>query len=64
MALYCFARPNTMVEHNFTDDVAIVRAISKKSATKKFSKYYSDIKVCEVFKIKPKDGDVWILTDY
>lgn len=63
MKMYCFARPNQMTGHKFTDDVAIVRARSKKKAIEKFSEYYSDISKDEVFRIK-RDKYVWILTDY
>jgi hypothetical protein len=61
--IYCFSRPNQMVGHRFTDDVAIVRAISKKAAVKKLSKYYKDILECEVNRI-PFSIKVKILTDY
>ena len=63
--LYCFARPNQMVGHRFTDDVAIVRAINKKVAIKKLSRLYADITEDEIQKVSMKScGKVAILTDY
>lgn len=56
-----------MVGHKFTDDVAVCKAISKSQAIKQFSKYYSDVKVEEVDRLKPRKysaGSVIILTDY
>lgn len=41
MGLYYFARANQMEGHKFTDDVAIVWAMSKKSAIRKFSVLYA-----------------------
>ena len=65
MFIYCFARPNAMVGHNFTDDVAICIAWSKKGAIKKFSTPYAEVKENEVCRIKWfKKPKVKILTDY
>lgn len=65
MFVYYFARANTMVGHNFTDDVAICKAWSKKSAIKKFSEAYADVKRNEVKRVKwLKKPKVKILTDY
>ena len=65
---YVYAKANQMVDHRFTDDVAICKAISKSQAIKKFSKYYADVKFDEVQKLIDKvhniDTDVLILTDY
>lgn len=64
---YVFTRPNTMIGHKFTDDVAICKAISKSQAIKKFSRYYADVKDCEVIKLLETnhiEGGVVILTDY
>ena len=61
--IYCFSRPNQMVDHRFTDDVAIVKAISKKTAIKKFSQYYEAVLEHEVYRI-PLNHKVTILTDY
>ena len=63
MGIYCFTRPDQMEDHKFTDDVAVVWAISKKSAIKKFSVLYADAQENEVDKI-----GFWtrarVLTDY
>ena len=63
MSLYCFARPAQMVDHQFVDDVAVVRAFTKAAAIKKFSYYYAEVQPDEVFKLKNLKK-VNILTDY
>ena len=72
LRLYCYSRPNTMIGHKYTDDVAICYAVDINEAMKKFEKYYSRellkdhveevkfIKECEY----EKYGEVAILTDY
>ena len=66
--IWSFARANQMVEHDFTDDVAITLAFTKKQAIKKFSKYYENVTEDEVVKCRIgrmlKCGGVAILTDY
>ena len=64
---YVFCRPNALVGHKFTDDVAICKAISKNQAITKFSKYYADVKDDEVIKLLSAnhlESGVVILTDY
>lgn len=63
---FCFARPNAMKEHKFTDDVALCKAVSKSQAIKIFSRLYSDIKDDEVFIVKKgfNSYGIAILTDY
>ena len=63
MGLYYFARANQMEGHKFTDDVAIVWAMSKKSAIRKFSVLYANVQENEVNKIGSWTS-VIILTDY
>lgn len=63
MGIYCFARPNQMIGHEFTDDVAVVYAMSKESAIKKFSVLYKDVQENEVKKIGFWDRAI-VLTDY
>lgn len=63
MGLYYFARADQMEDHKFTDDVAIVYAINKKSAMKKFSRLYANIKTDEVRRVR-FGTRVRILTDY
>lgn len=64
--IYYFARPNQMVGHNFTDDVAVCFALTKKKAIEKFGLYYANVKYSEVkllhlFSSCPR---ICILTDY
>ena len=65
MFTYYFARADQMQGHNFTDDVAICKSWSKKSAIKKFTGLYANVTDKEVKRInwlqRPK---VKILTDY
>lgn len=66
MAIYAFTRPGQMVDHNFTDDVAICEAKSHKEAKEKFSTLYAEIKDEEVWEVKSPSlqAGVVILTDY
>lgn len=63
MGIYCFTRPNQMVGHKFTDDVAVVYAMTKKSAIKKFSVLYKNVQENEVRKIDFRLRAI-VLTDY
>ena len=63
MGLYYFARADQMEGHKFTNDVAIVWAMSKKSAIRKFSALYANVQENEVDKICSLTS-VRILTDY
>lgn len=63
MGIYCFTRPNQMVGHEFTDDVAVVYAMNKKSAIKKFSVLYKNVQENEVRKIDFRLRAI-VLTDY
>lgn len=63
MGIYYFARPNQMIGHKFTDDVAVVYAMSKCSAIKKFSVLYKDVQENEVKKISFWNRAI-VLTDY
>ena len=65
--IWSFARADQMDGHNFTDDVAITLALTKKQAIKKFSGWYSNIKPEEVtceLKWLLRFGGVSVLTDY
>lgn len=64
MAIYCYAKANQMVEHSFSDDVAICYAFNKKSALKKFKKYYFKAIPENIFKVKFYHKKIAILTDY
>lgn len=63
MRMFAFARANQMLEHKFTDDVALTRAWTRKGAIKKFNRYYSDVQKDEVEVVRVVSG-VEILTDY
>ena len=63
MGIYYFARPNQMIGHKFTDDVAVAYAMSKGSAIKKFSVLYKNVKENEVKKISFCNRAI-VLTDY
>lgn len=64
--LYYFSRPNQMVGHRFTDDVAVCFALTKKKAIEKFGLYYTDVKSSEVKKLNLLSScpSICILTDY
>ena len=64
--IYCFARPNQMVGHKFTDDVAICFAFSKRKAIEKFSLYYTKVRPSEVKRVNlfTTCPFISILTDY
>ena len=63
---YYFSRPNQMVGHRFTDDVAVCFALTKKKAIKKFELYYADVKSSEVkpLSLFSSCSCICILTDY
>lgn len=63
MSIYCYAKADQMVEHRFTDDVALVRAFTKRQAIEKFRRYYTFVSKDDVFKVKLRKK-VYILTDY
>lgn len=67
-AYYVFARPGAMIDHKFTDDVALCKAISHSQAKKIFSKYYRDVEDDEVRCLTSKrnesKSDIIVLTDY
>ena len=66
MFWYYFAKPNQMVEHNFTDDVALTKAWTKRGAIKKFLQLYADVQHHEVNRVSHRFciRGVWVLTDY
>ena len=74
-AYYVYAKPNQMVDHKFTDDVALCKAGSKSEAIRKFKILYKVVEDTDVHKLPTAkerwwDGpdspyrDLWILTDY
>ena len=62
--LWCYAFPNAMVNHKFTDDVAICYADNKDSAIKKFGSLYLNIDEKDVSEVKFNYRGISILTDY
>ena len=62
--LYYFARADAMIDHTFTDDVAITYAQDKAEAIKKFSKLYANVTADEVDPVMFNSEDIAILTDY
>ena len=73
---WVFAKPDQMVGHKFTDDVALCKAASKAEAIKRFGILYSGIRPEDVHKLatgkerydyndpNASYRDLWILTDY
>ena len=66
MFLCYFAKAGQMVDHRFTDDVAIVFAVTKSGAIRKFQSLYLRIEEKEVQPISLKEilKRPEILTDY
>lgn len=66
MFLWCFAKAGQMVDHRFTDDVAIVFAITKDGAIRKFQNLYLRVEEKEVQSISLRKilKRPEILTDY
>lgn len=66
MFLWCFAKAGQMVDHRFTDDVAIVFAITKAGAIRKFQNLYLRVEEKEVQSISLRKilKRPEILTDY
>lgn len=63
--IYCYAKADQMEDHKFSDDVAICMAKDKKTAMRKFKKYYAEVDKSDVFLVKFDDNkDFAILTDY
>lgn len=62
--LYYFKRADQMIGHDFTDDVAICRAFTKKQAIRKFEMLYKNIEEKEVDRIRRLFTKPRILTDY
>jgi uncharacterized membrane protein YkvA (DUF1232 family) len=62
--IYCYAKPDSLKGHKFTDDVAVVKAMSKRSAQKKFNYLYKDVDKENIKRIKLSYNKVTILTDY
>lgn len=65
--IYCYAKAEQVKQHAHAityNDVAVVKAISKRSALKKFGYLYDDVDSKDVKRIKINSKKVTILTDY
>lgn len=61
--LWVYSKPNTMVGHRYSDDVALVRASSAEEALNKFKKLYN-VNMEDIHLVVFNDYDIAILTDY
>lgn len=61
--LWVYSKPNTMVEHRYSDDVALVRASSAEEALNKFKKLYN-VNMEDIHLVVFNAYDIAILTDY
>lgn len=66
MRLYVYSAPGQMVNHTFTDDVAITFARSKKEAVEQFRGIYRNCEASDVVSYSKRTLEkyVVILTDY
>jgi hypothetical protein len=64
MRLYVYRRPNTMKNHEYTDDVAITYAMNLTEAKDKFRTLYNVDSHGDIEEINFNDYGVAILTDY
>lgn len=62
--LWCYTCPDAMVEHHFTDDVALCYALTKKSATRKFRQLYGPQHKETINRVYFNSYAISILTDY
>ena len=61
--IFVYKKPNAMIGHKYTDDVAITKAINKEEALIKFEQYY-DCNIKDIEEVGFNTGGVAILTDY
>lgn len=61
--LWVYSKPNIMVGHRYSDDVALVRANSAEEALNKFKKLYN-VNMEDIHLVVFNDYDIAILTDY
>ena len=62
--LWFYAKANQMVDHDFTDDVCICYALTKRQAFKKISAYYGNATMDDIVRIGFDMRGMSILTDY
>lgn len=63
MKLWCYAKPNAMIEHKFNDDVALCYADTKEEALIVFERLYI-LSIEDIFEPCFNDYGIAILTDY
>lgn len=61
--IFVYKKPNVMIKHEYTDDVAITMAVNKEEALIKFEQYY-DCDIEDIEEVRFNTGGVAILTDY
>ena len=61
--IFVYKKPNAMMSHKYTDDVAITKATNKEEALTKFRQYY-DCDIEDIEEVWFNIGGVAILTDY
>lgn len=61
--LFVYAKANVMIDHQFSDDVAITYAANKQEAFIKFKQLY-DLKISDISEVRFNDYGISILTDY
>lgn len=61
--LWVYSKPNGMTGHQYSDDVALVRASSAEEALNKFKKLYN-VNMEDIHLVVFNDYDIAILTDY
>ena len=64
MKLYVYRKPNSMIKHTYTDDVAIAYANSLEEAREKFEKLYNISSNDDIHEVEFNKSGVAILTDY
>lgn len=62
--LYAYAKANQMQDHEFTDDVCICYAFTKKHALKKFKVLYKNATIDDIGKVYFTKNGSATLTDY
>jgi len=63
--LFCYSRPNMLIGHQYTDDVAICEANTKEEAIDIFSQMYSmELLDNNVKKVEYNDLGIFVATDY
>jgi hypothetical protein len=65
--MWCYAYPNAMEYHRYTDDAALCFALTRKRAIKKFERLYRidlNDKKTEIFRVSFNSEGIAILTDY